>query len=92
MNTLLGLAAAALGVLIGMAVTWPFLKRQASSKEAQAKRWKMLWTGGLICWIGAVILVQVVGHLREQVEAIDRDSDTRMRQIDAQYQQRLQHK
>lgn len=87
MDTLIDLAAAAISILLVMLIAWPFLKKGARSKEELTERWKTLWQGGLICWIGAVVLVQVVGHMRQEVESIDRNAEKRMQQIREQYQQ-----
>lgn len=88
MDILIELAAVGFSILLVMMVAWPFLKKGALSDEDLTERRKTLWQGGLICWIGAVVLVQVVGHLRQEKELIDRDNEKRMLQINAQYQQR----
>jgi hypothetical protein len=87
MNTVFGLAAAAIGILIGMAIMWPVLRKGASSKEAEAKRWKLLWQGGLIGWILAIVLVQVIVGLREEFDEINRQRDESMRQTNKLYQE-----
>lgn len=89
MNTVFGLAAAAIGIFIAMMIMWPIFKKGASSKEALAKRWKLLWTGGLIGWILAIVLVQAIGVLREKKDEIDRQRDETMRQINTRNQQQI---
>lgn len=86
MDILIELAAVGFSILLVMIVTWPFLKKGALSEEDLTDRRKTLWQGGLICWIGAVVLVQVVGHLCQEKELIDRNNEKRMQQINAQYQ------
>ncbi|MGF6282313.1 ABC-type transport system involved in cytochrome bd biosynthesis fused ATPase/permease subunit [Pseudomonas frederiksbergensis] len=87
MDKLIELAVVGFSILIVMLIAWPFLKKGAQSDEELADRRKTLWQGGLICWIGAVVLVQVVGHLRQEKESIDRNNENRMQQINEQYRQ-----
>jgi len=87
LDKLIELAAVGCSILLVMLIAWPFLKKGARSDEELADRRRTLWQGGLICWIGAIVLFQVVGHLRQEKESIDRNNEKRIQQINAQYPQ-----
>lgn len=87
MEKLVDLTAVAFSILLVMMIAWPFLKKGARSQEERTERWKILWQGGFICWILGIVFVQAIGHLRREVESIDRDAEVRMQQIREKYQQ-----
>ncbi|MHC5195002.1 hypothetical protein ACYSUW_14705 [Pseudomonas frederiksbergensis] len=81
MDSAFGLAAAAaVGIFVGMMIMWPFLKRTAGTEKAKRDRWKMLWQGGLICWIAAVVLTQAIGYMRSQVQEIEQKNAAAVQQ------------
>jgi Na+/proline symporter len=85
MDTLIALAASALIILSTMAFIWPQLKKGADSEQNQKELWKLLWAGGLVCWIFAIVLTLMVGYMRDQVKAIDRNTEVRMKEINERY-------